>query len=76
MRAAAPSDQSALQSQLQDPYLRVWSRPCHLNLKDFRLAGARAEKTIFNESVFYQMELTNLNAPHAEFKNANFVGQT
>jgi len=45
-----------------------------LNLKDFRLAGARAEKTIFNESVFYQMELTNLNAPHAEFKNANFVG--
>lgn len=46
----------------------------NLNLKDFRLAGARAEKTIFNESVFYQMELTNLNAPHAEFKNANFVG--
>ena len=46
----------------------------NLNLKDFRLAGAQAEKTIFNESVFYRMELTKLHAPHAEFKKANFVG--
>jgi len=46
----------------------------NLNLKDFRLAGARAEKTNFNKSVFYQMELNNLYAPHAEFVNANFVG--
>jgi uncharacterized protein YjbI with pentapeptide repeats len=46
----------------------------NLNLNDFRLAGARAEKTNFNGSVFYQMELTNLYAPHAEFKNTNFVG--
>jgi len=46
----------------------------NLNLKDFRLAGARAEKTNFNESIFFRMELTDLYAPHAEFKNANFVG--
>jgi uncharacterized protein YjbI with pentapeptide repeats len=46
----------------------------NLNLMGFRLAGAQAEKTIFNESVFYRMELTRLYAPHAEFKNANFIG--
>jgi uncharacterized protein YjbI with pentapeptide repeats len=45
-----------------------------MNMSGFRLSGAQAEKTIFNESVFYQMELKNLYAPHAEFKNANFVG--
>ena len=46
----------------------------NLNLKDFRLAGAQAEKAIFNDSVFYRMELTRFHAPHAEFKKANFVG--
>jgi uncharacterized protein YjbI with pentapeptide repeats len=46
----------------------------NLNLAGFELAGAQAEKTVFNESVFYQMKLTKLYAPHAEFKNANFVG--
>ncbi|MBI5578753.1 MAG: pentapeptide repeat-containing protein [Deltaproteobacteria bacterium] len=46
----------------------------NLNLMGYRLAGAQAEKTIFNESVFYRMELTRLYAPHAEFRNANFIG--
>jgi uncharacterized protein YjbI with pentapeptide repeats len=45
-----------------------------LNLMAFRLAGAQAEKTIFNGSVFFRMELPRLHAPHAEFKNTNFVG--
>jgi uncharacterized protein YjbI with pentapeptide repeats len=48
----------------------------NLNLMGFRLAGVRAEKTVFNDSVFYQMELTGLYAPHAEFKNANLIGAT
>ena len=46
----------------------------NLNLMGFRLTGAQAEKTIFNESIFFQMELTRLYAPHAEFKKANFIG--
>ena len=48
----------------------------NLNLIRFRLAGAQAEKTKFTESVFYQMDLTGLYAPHANFQGANFVGAT
>jgi uncharacterized protein YjbI with pentapeptide repeats len=48
----------------------------NLNLMSFRLAGAQAEKAVFNDSVFYRMELTGLYAPHAEFKNANLIGAT
>ncbi|HWR90797.1 MAG TPA: pentapeptide repeat-containing protein [Desulfobacterales bacterium] len=48
----------------------------NLNLMGFRLAGAQAEKTVFNDSVFYRMELSRLYAPHAQFKNANLIGAT
>jgi uncharacterized protein YjbI with pentapeptide repeats len=48
----------------------------NLNLMGFRLAGAQAEKAVFNDSVFYRMELSGLYAPHAEFKNANLIGAT
>jgi uncharacterized protein YjbI with pentapeptide repeats len=44
-----------------------------MNLKPFQLAGAKAEKTNFNDSVFFDDDLTGIYAPHAQFKNANFA---